>query len=71
MALTVKMNWEFRFFDVKTAYLYGDIKETLFMALFPGFEKVYEEERVQIKEGRIGPSPIRLELVHKIQKYTD
>ena len=40
------MNWKFRLFNVKTTYLYGDIKETVFMALSPGFEKVYREKNV-------------------------
>ena len=55
MALTVKMNSEFRFFDLKTAYLYSDIKETALMALPPGFKRVYGEENVfRSKKGVYG-----------------
>lgn len=46
MGLAVKLNWEYRFFDVKAAYLHGDLKEKVYLALPPKFECEYGEENV-------------------------
>ncbi|KAK2574714.1 hypothetical protein KPH14_013040, partial [Odynerus spinipes] len=46
MCLAAKLNWKFRLFDVKTAYLHGNIKETVYLSLPPGFESEYGEGKV-------------------------
>lgn len=44
MAIAAKKNLNIRFFDVKTAYLYGRIKETVFRS--PEFEKRFEKGKI-------------------------
>lgn len=46
MALAVMKNLNIRFFDVKTAYLYGDLQETVYLELPPGLEDRYGSGRV-------------------------
>ncbi|XP_076620060.1 uncharacterized protein LOC143341213 [Colletes latitarsis] len=46
MCVAVKLNWHFRLFDVKAAYLHGDIKETVYLSLLPEFEKGHGEGEV-------------------------
>ena len=36
-AIAAKLKLDLRLFDVKTAYLYSDIDETVYMTLPPGF----------------------------------
>ena len=38
LAIAAKMDWEVRQVDVKTAFLYADIEEDVFVAEPPGFE---------------------------------
>ena len=38
MVLAAEMDWEVRQLDVKTAFLYADIEEDVFVAEPPGFE---------------------------------
>ncbi|GBM97118.1 Retrovirus-related Pol polyprotein from transposon TNT 1-94 [Araneus ventricosus] len=45
IALASKLNLMVRFFDVKTAYLYSDIEETVYMLPLPGFERLVEDEK--------------------------
>lgn len=42
MAIAVKKNLNVRFFDVKTAYLYSKLEETVFLEPLPGFKKDFE-----------------------------
>ncbi|GBN88543.1 Retrovirus-related Pol polyprotein from transposon TNT 1-94, partial [Araneus ventricosus] len=46
IALASKLNLMVRFFDVKTAYLYSDIEETVYMLPPPGFERLVEDGKV-------------------------
>ncbi|GBM29160.1 Retrovirus-related Pol polyprotein from transposon TNT 1-94 [Araneus ventricosus] len=46
IALASKLNLMVRFFDVKTAYLYSDIEETVYMLPPPGFERLVGDEKV-------------------------
>ena len=38
LAIAAEMDWEVRKLDVKTAFLYADIEEEVFVAEPPGFE---------------------------------
>ena len=38
LAIAAEMDWEVRQLDVKTAFLYADIEEEVFVAEPPGFE---------------------------------
>ena len=38
LAIAAEMDWEVRKLDVKTAFLYADIEEEVFVAELPGFE---------------------------------
>lgn len=40
-----KLKLNLRFFNVKTAYLYGDLSETVYLSLPPGFEKEYGKDK--------------------------
>lgn len=46
MCISVKLRWKFKLFDVKTAYLYSEINENVYVTLPPGFEKEYDENTV-------------------------
>ncbi|GBM40519.1 Retrovirus-related Pol polyprotein from transposon RE1 [Araneus ventricosus] len=46
IALASKLNLMVRFFDVKTAYLYSDKEETVYMLPPPGFERLVGDEKV-------------------------
>lgn len=46
IAIAVKKNLNIRFFDVKTAYLHGRIKETVYLKPPPGFEERFEDGKV-------------------------
>ncbi|GBM49558.1 Retrovirus-related Pol polyprotein from transposon TNT 1-94, partial [Araneus ventricosus] len=46
IALASKLNLMVRFFDVKTAYLYSDIEETVYMLPPPGFERLVGDGKV-------------------------
>ena len=37
LAIAAEMDWEVRKLDVKTAFLYADIEEEVFVAELPGF----------------------------------
>nr|GBN20086.1 Retrovirus-related Pol polyprotein from transposon TNT 1-94 [Araneus ventricosus] len=46
IALASKLNLMVRFFDVKTAYLYSDIEETVYMLPPPGFDRLVGDGKV-------------------------
>jgi hypothetical protein len=46
ISLAAKLNLSVRFFDVKTAYLYGDIEETVYMEIPPGYEEQFGKNNV-------------------------
>lgn len=46
IAIAAKSNLNVRFFDVKTAYLYGELKETVYLELLPGFEDRFGKGKV-------------------------
>ncbi|GBN82325.1 Retrovirus-related Pol polyprotein from transposon TNT 1-94 [Araneus ventricosus] len=46
IAVASKLNLMVRFFDVKTAYLYSDIEETVYMLPPPGFERLVGDGKV-------------------------
>ncbi|GBM54905.1 Retrovirus-related Pol polyprotein from transposon TNT 1-94 [Araneus ventricosus] len=51
IALASKLNLMVRFFDVKTAYLYSDIEETVYMLPPPGFERLVGDEKLLTYDG--------------------
>jgi hypothetical protein len=46
IALAAKLNLIVKFFDVKTAYLYSDLEETIYMSPPPGYEDLIGDEKV-------------------------
>ncbi|GFV40559.1 retrovirus-related Pol polyprotein from transposon TNT 1-94 [Trichonephila clavipes] len=46
IALAAKLKLNVNFFDVKTAYLYGDLEETVYVLLPPGYEKLIGDDKV-------------------------
>ncbi|GFX43548.1 retrovirus-related Pol polyprotein from transposon TNT 1-94 [Trichonephila clavipes] len=46
IALAAKLNLNVNFFDVKTAYLYGDLEETVYVLPPPGYEKLIGDDKV-------------------------
>lgn len=46
IAIAAKKNLNIRFFDVKTAYLHGELKETIYLELPPGFENRFGKQNV-------------------------
>lgn len=46
MAIAAKKYLNIRFFDVKTAYLHGRLKETVYLEPPPGFEKRFEKGKI-------------------------
>ena len=54
LAIAAEMDWEVRKLDVKTAFLYADIEEEVFVAEPPGFEtKDNENVLLVVKLGKI------------------
>ncbi|GFV43748.1 CTP synthase 1 [Trichonephila clavipes] len=45
-ALAAKLKLNVNFFDVKTAYLYGDLEETVYVLPPPGYEKLIGDDKV-------------------------
>ncbi|GFX51359.1 retrovirus-related Pol polyprotein from transposon TNT 1-94 [Trichonephila clavipes] len=46
VALAAKLKLNVNFFDVKTAYLYGDLEETVYVLPSPGYEKLIGDDKV-------------------------
>ncbi|GFT68729.1 retrovirus-related Pol polyprotein from transposon TNT 1-94 [Trichonephila clavipes] len=46
IALAAKLKLNINFFDVKTAYLYGDLEETVYVLPPPGYEKLIGDDKV-------------------------
>nr|XP_042910227.1 uncharacterized protein LOC107448150 [Parasteatoda tepidariorum] len=46
LALSAKLNLEVKFLDIKTAYLYSNLEETVYMTIPPGFKHLYGENKV-------------------------
>ncbi|GFU83905.1 copia protein [Trichonephila clavipes] len=46
IALAAKLKLNVNFFDVKTAYLYGDLEETVYVLPPPGYEKLIGDDKV-------------------------
>lgn len=46
LSIAAKRNMRIRFFDVKTAYLYGSLDETVYMEAPPGFEKMIDSNKI-------------------------
>ncbi|GFU93622.1 copia protein [Trichonephila clavipes] len=51
IALAAKLKLNVNFFDVKTAYLYGDLEETVYVLPPPGYEKVIGDDKVSFSGG--------------------
>lgn len=45
-ALAAKLSLAFKFFDVKTAYLYDELEETVFMTAGPSYEKMIDDGKI-------------------------
>ncbi|GFW05983.1 retrovirus-related Pol polyprotein from transposon TNT 1-94 [Trichonephila clavipes] len=55
IALAAKLKLNVNFFDVKTAYLYGDLEETVFVLSPPGYEKLIGDDKVcKLKKNSYG-----------------
>ena len=64
LAIAAEMDWEARQLDVKTAFLYADIEEEVFVAEPPGFEANDNEKGLLvIKLGKASMGWI-LSLIH-------
>lgn len=46
LSLAVNSNWPLYQFDVKNAFLNGNLEEEVFMCLPPGFEKLFDQDKV-------------------------
>ncbi|XP_039311856.1 uncharacterized protein LOC105203970 [Solenopsis invicta] len=46
IAIAAKRDLNVRFFDVKTAYLYGKLEETIYMEPPPGFKDIFEKGEI-------------------------
>ncbi|GFX43221.1 retrovirus-related Pol polyprotein from transposon TNT 1-94 [Trichonephila clavipes] len=46
IALAAKLKLNVNFFDAKTAYLYGDLEETVYVLPPPGYEKLIGDDKV-------------------------
>jgi len=46
LSIAAKRNMRVRFFDIKTAYLYGSIDEIVYMEAPPGFEKMIDTNQI-------------------------
>ncbi|GFS72969.1 copia protein [Trichonephila clavipes] len=49
IALAAKLKLNVNFFDVKTAYLYGDLEETVYVLPPPGYEKLIEDTVIKLE----------------------
>ena len=54
VANAVQHNWEFRQIDVKTAYLYGDLDEEVYMDVPQGLENVPENHVLKLEKALYG-----------------
>ena len=54
LAIAAEMDWEVRQLDVKTAFLYADIEEEVFVAEPPGFEKNDNKKGMLVMNPRKG-----------------
>ncbi|GFW14543.1 retrovirus-related Pol polyprotein from transposon TNT 1-94 [Trichonephila clavipes] len=54
IALAAKLKLNVNFLDVKTAYLYGDLEETVYVLPPPGYEKLIGDEVCKLKKSIYG-----------------
>ncbi|GFT33127.1 retrovirus-related Pol polyprotein from transposon TNT 1-94 [Trichonephila clavipes] len=57
IALAAKLKLNVNFFDVKTAYSYGDLEETVYVLPPPGYEKLIGDDKVRKLKKSIYGSP--------------
>ena len=57
LAIAAEMGWEIRQLDVRTAFLYADIEEEVFVAEPPGFQTNDNQKGVLVCLLYTSPSP--------------
>ena len=46
LSLAVNLDWRLKQYDIKNAFLHGDLEEKIYMRLPPGYEDSYEENKI-------------------------
>ena len=46
ISIAVNLNWELLQYDIKNAFLYGDLKEEIYMQVPPGYENETTQGKV-------------------------